>query len=582
MLYLDRDKIERVFTNILNNAIKFTDAGGSVTISASANKPSNEIVVKITDTGIGISDDQLNRIFMPFHQVESSNTRRFGGTGLGLAICKEFMTLHHGLIQVHSSIGVGTTFELIFKEGKQHFRPEEIIDSVDRLTTDRRSKDRRMDDRQIGTLQKDIDKQIWEATSVDRESLSPLPGVESDTTYAKHNVLVVEDNQDLANNIYRTLRGMFHVHIAQNGQDALTVMESFLPDVIVSDVMMPKMDGMTLCHHVKEDSKHHSIQFILLTARTSTDSKVEGLKAGADYYLQKPFNPRELVAVVQSLVVKKEYQHQVEEQNRSLSQATEELKLVKREAEKANREKSKFLASMSHELRTPLNAIIGYSEMLSEEANDQGLQAIGKDLEKIHASGKYLLSLINNILDLSKIEAGKADLHLEEFSLSSLLFDIEMMTAPLIEKNANQLFIDDSNSPESMIADETKVRQVMINLLSNAAKFTKQGTIRLTVTTTKIKEYEHVVFTVSDTGIGMDSKQIAGIFKEYSQADVSTSKDYGGTGLGLVISKRFCEMMHGSIDVRSELAKGTTFSVTLPRDLRPILQKSASTNQIAS
>jgi signal transduction histidine kinase len=581
-LYLDRDKVERVITNILNNAIKFTDSGGSVTVSAAANKPDNEVVVKITDTGIGIRDDQLTNIFTPFHQVESSNTRRYGGTGLGLAICKEFMALHHGSIKVQSRIGVGTTFELMFKEGKDHFRSEEIIEHVDWITADRRSKNRRGGDRDIAILQKDIDKQIWEATRVDRDSVESLLDLDTESKGAEYNILVVEDNQDLANNIHRTLRGMFNVRIAQNGADALNVMESFLPDVIVSDVMMPKMDGMTLCHHVKEDSKRHSIQFILLTARTSTDSKIEGLRAGADYYLQKPFNPRELVAVVQSLLVKKEYQHQVEEQNIALAKATDEMRIAKRDAEKANREKSKFLASMSHELRTPLNAIIGYSEMLAEEVNDQGLQNIGKDLAKIHSSGRYLLSLINNILDLSKIEAGKVSLYIEEFSISSLLLDIKMMTAPLIEKNANQLLIDDSQSPASMIADETKVRQVMINLLSNAAKFTKQGKIQITVKTTTLKNEEFVVFEVADTGIGMDHKQLVSVFKEFSQAEASTSKDYGGTGLGLAISRRFCEMMHGKITAHSELGHGATFTVTLPRDLPSIVEKSKQTNQKVS
>ncbi|MEG3898067.1 MULTISPECIES: ATP-binding protein [unclassified Microcoleus] len=232
-------------------------------------------------------------------------------------------------------------------------------------------------------------------------------------------------------------------------------------------------------------------------------------------------------------------------------------------AEAASRAKSTFLANMSHELRTPLNAIIGYSEMLEEEALESGLKYIIPDTQKIHNAGQHLLTLINDILDLSKIEAGRMELYLEKFDLANLIEEVVATLHPLVEKNHNQLQVSCSVNLGVMYADLTKVRQILFNLLSNALKFTEGGTVLLGATRQPAGGSDWVYLQVSDTGIGMSAEQQEGLFQPFMQGDASTTRKYGGTGLGLAISRLFCQMMGGDITLESQLGVGSTFTVQL-------------------
>ena len=233
-------------------------------------------------------------------------------------------------------------------------------------------------------------------------------------------------------------------------------------------------------------------------------------------------------------------------------------------ADTANRAKSTFLANMSHELRTPLNAIIGYSEMLQEEAEDAGMNDFVPDLHKILTAGKHLLNLINEVLDLSKIEAGKMELYLETFTLNDLISGVASTAAPLVQKNANVLEVNCPDDVGNIHADLTKVRQCLLNLVSNATKFTDKGKIFVNVERLDRNGTDFVQIGVRDTGIGMTKEQTGKLFQAFSQADASTTRNYGGTGLGLAISKRFCQMMGGDITVTSEPDVGSTFTMQLP------------------
>ena len=297
----------------------------------------------------------------------------------------------------------------------------------------------------------------------------------------------------------------------------------------------------------------------------NTDIEIEARDASEEI--------REMAAAVQvfkaSMIKVKDF---AEEQR----QAAEEIRVARDAADAANQAKSAFLANMSHELRTPMNAILGYSEMLMEEAEDLEQEDFIPDLKKINQAGTHLLALINDVLDLSKIESGKMEAFAESIDLDSLIDEISATAQPLMKKNSNRLSIERSQHLGSAHQDLTKLRQTLLNLLSNAAKFTHEGTITLHVNRTEQAGVEWLSFAVSDTGIGIAEDKIERVFEEFAQADDSTTRDYGGTGLGLAISQRFCKLLGGDLSVHSELGEGSTFTIRIPAILPGTKPQSSS------
>jgi signal transduction histidine kinase/CheY-like chemotaxis protein len=254
-----------------------------------------------------------------------------------------------------------------------------------------------------------------------------------------------------------------------------------------------------------------------------------------------------------------------------LKQHETELAAARDAADEANRTKSSFLANMSHELRTPLNAIIGYSEILQEDVADLGQDNLGSDLKRIEGAGRHLLGLINDILDLSKIEAGRMEVFVEEVEILPLLEEVRAIIVPMAEKNGNSFEFRIAENLGTMRTDRTKLKQSLLNILSNASKFTENG--RLTLVAERFETDRPMVrFSISDTGIGMTEEQLGRLFQAFSQAEATTARKYGGTGLGLVISRNFCQLLGGDVTVTSKFGEGSTFTITLPDCPAPSLQ----------
>ena len=276
----------------------------------------------------------------------------------------------------------------------------------------------------------------------------------------------------------------------------------------------------------------------------------------------------------QDVTIRKKAEFQLalslEANDEALKKAYEAQKKAEAErlkSEQANQAKSEFLANMSHELRTPLNAIIGYSEMLEEDAEDLGQEDFIPELQKIQGAGKHLLKLIDDVLDLSKVEAGHMEMHLESFEIKPFMLDVAATMQPAIAKYNNILKVECSDDIDEMYADQIKVRQSLFNLLSNASKFTQNGTITLRVSTHNADNISWIDFQIQDTGIGMMPEQLQKVFNAFAQADSSTTRKYGGTGLGLTITKRFVQMMGGTVNVQSTLNQGTTFTLKIPQNV---------------
>ncbi len=254
----------------------------------------------------------------------------------------------------------------------------------------------------------------------------------------------------------------------------------------------------------------------------------------------------------------------LDETIKALATARDAATIAQQRAQAANTAKSMFLANMSHELRTPLNAIIGYSEMLAEDAADMTPEEIASDLRKVTGAGKHLLGLINDVLDFSKIEAGRMDLALEQVDVAALVREVESTVAPLVTAQANTFTATADADVGHISADATKVRQVLMNLLSNAGKFTTNGSVTLHASRLILHEEPWISLRVMDTGVGLSREQFGRLFQAFAQVDATTQNSHGGTGLGLALCRRFCLMMGGDIEVESKAGSGSTFTVMLP------------------
>jgi signal transduction histidine kinase/DNA-binding response OmpR family regulator len=708
-VYVDKEMWEKIIFNLLSNAFKFTLQGS---IQVSLKKEDKQVVLSVQDTGVGIPESELPRVFERFHRIESTQGRSYEGTGIGLALIYELVKLHGGTIRVESQLGQGSCFTVILPLGTAHlpseklghtrkaYRPGHLGNAYVEEAARWLPESPHTSTAELKFVPNEVSSSITPSSSI----------IASGLPTANARILLADDNADMRQYVKSLLEQQWTVEAVEDGEAALQSALANPPDLILSDVMMPKLDGFGLLKALRQDTRTQVIPILLLSARAGEEAKIEGLQAGADDYLVKPFSARELFARVEShlkitqirkaafqreqelLIVAKVAQADLEqvlsnlkdgfsiinrqweyvyvndqviefinkpkdallghvywdlfpdvkgtslendlrtamdtdqvvtaeffylpherwyenriypqangislfstditprkrleqERQQAIELANEHQQQRIQEAEDYRHKQADFIDTLCHELRNPLNGIYGgvaliedYLKRLYQQLNDmrsdtdaplikeskQTLMDLTETLKAIDQCAQQQKIIVDDVLDLSKLENNKMELNPTPFHVSAVIRSIQHMFQPQLQQRGLQLTVNLPDDIPGLKADQHRLTQVLINVVSNAIKFTATGSITIAIWLDPLSNIEtYLNISVTDTGIGMTLEEQTRLFDRFAQASRRTSSKYGGSGLGLAISKQLVKAMGGDIQVASQKDHGSQFRFTI-------------------
>ncbi|MDM9385803.1 ATP-binding protein [Chlorogloeopsis sp. ULAP01] len=545
-VYVDREMWEKIVLNLISNAFKFTFEGE---IAVSLHQIGDKVELKIRDTGTGIKSENLPRIFERFHRIRGVKARSHEGSGIGLALVQELVHLHDGTIKVESVFGKGITFTVTLPTGSSHLPSEQITAERTLNSTSigaapyvqealrwipeggTRERTRGQPDKETRGITNPQSRQSTQRGKPPHVAGSPIP-----------RILLVDDNADMRDYLQRLLLERWQVTAVANGADALNAIAQQLPDLVLTDVMMPEVDGFQLLNALRADPKTKGMPIILLSARAGEEAAIEGLQAGADDYLIKPFSAQELIARVDS-----------------------HLQIMRlRQEISSNCLKDEFLATVTHELHAPLAAILGWTRLLSSKTLDE--TTVLRALDTIERNAKNQAKLIEDLLDISTILSGKVCLAYQPVNLTDIIEEVINTTSTNAQaKRINiikTLHITSTHGEICVLGDFLRLQQVVTKLLDNAIKFTPiEGSIKVRLDA----DDSWCSILISDTGIGIGADFLPRVFDRFTQAEVPSRHSPGGLGLGLAIALQLVQLHGGTIEAASDgIGRGAKFTVKLP------------------
>ncbi|MCY1034611.1 ATP-binding protein [Corallococcus sp. BB11-1] len=534
-VYVDRQMWEKVVFNLLSNALKFTFTG-SLTVRLTATD--DAVLLRVTDTGTGIPAQELPHLFERFHRVHNARGRTHEGTGIGLALVSELVAQHGGDVRVDSVVDEGSTFTVRIPRGSVHLPAERILAPREHAST------------ATGARPYLQESERWSDPEAAPASVLPSPGAQGlsgpPPEAQRPRVLVADDNADMREYAQRVLSPSFDVTLVADGQAALEAAHASVPDLVLTDVMMPRLGGFGLLRALREVPATRAVPVVMLSARAGEEAAVEGLEAGADDYLVKPFSARELVARVRSMLELARMRREAVRQELLAASLRESLQA-----------RDDFLAVASHELKTPLAAFRLHLERLERSLGEEALGRARSPLESAGRQVQRLHALMETLLDVSQLTTGRLALDLIDVDLTSVVGDAVARLRDEVERLGVTVTLE-AGTPLVGRYDRLRIEQVMTNLLSNAARYGQGRPIAVRVAS----EDGTARVIVRDEGIGISPEDRARIFERFERA--VPARNYGGLGLGLWIARQVVEAHGGRISVDSAPGAGSTFMVELP------------------